>query len=299
MKRIDRPARESFQGWMFLVLLGIALVWGCGDDDNGPSTFDPPGNLTYINGDGQITLSWTASSAEGGGDFAGYDVFRDTATMIGLNLADLAGRKLNATPLTVRSYVDATPVNGTKYYYALRSVKTDENWSAPTAEIDTSPVTKGGLVLLAEFADAARASGFDFSEGVAVSVTSRADNRMLVDVYVGTEDVNDASDQQLALKSPHLVNGGDPDWSARIAQLKLLDDEDDPTTENSGWQDNILLGTTEELITSKVIAVRTPPDGAGQVHYGKITVYATSGPAGQRQIEVFYTFQQIANYIRF
>lgn len=299
MKRFGLNERTA-PGLLALCLcLTVGLLAGCGDDDE-VTTFDPPGTPAYVNGEGQITLSWSASPSEGTDAFAGYDVFRDTTTMGALSLSELESRKLNATPLTVRSYVDASVTSGTRYYYAVRSVKSDGNWSAPTVEVDTAPVIKGGLVVLAEFLDTQRASGFDFSEGVAVSVSSAGpDNRMLVDVYLGTAGANDESNQQLALKSPHLVLNGSPDWSTRVAQLKLLPDEDAATTEISGWQDKVLLGTSEGQITSKVIAVRVPADALGEVHYGKITVYATSGPAGQRSIEVFYSFQEIPNYIRF
>jgi len=296
MKRMHGAARPSVGALGLVALLIVGMAAGCGKDDES-TTPQPPGTLTFVNGDGQVTLSWGGSSSAGDAVFAGYDVFRDTSSMIGLDLASLTEKKLNASPLTVRSYIDATAVNGTMYYYAVRSAKTGGGWSTPTNEIDTSPVTRSNLVLLAEFADPVRPSGLDVSAGAAVSV--RQENLMQVDIYLGTAGDNDESTQQLALKSPNLVNAGDPAWSARVAQFKLLPNEDSSTTEISGWQDRILLGTNAQQITSKVIAVRTPPDGAGQVHYGKIIVYSTAGPQGQRQIEVFSTFQQIPNYIRF
>jgi len=300
MNRVGRFLRITSPGWTVLALLGLLVAAGCGDDDEEVG-FEPPGTPTFVNGDGQVTLSWSGSISEELDDFAGYDVFRDVTTMVGLDLAELATRKINATPVTpsTRSYVDATPVNGTKYYYAVRTVKTNGDWSAPTTEIDTSPVEKGGLIMLAEFADPSRDSGFDLSAGVAVSVSSSdPDNRMLVDLYLGTAGSNDESTQQLAIKSPHLISGGG-DWSQRGATFKLLNDADESTTEVAGWQDMVLLGTTSGQITSKVIAVRTPLDTEGEVHYGKITVLTTSGPQGQRSIEILYTFQLIPNYIRF
>ncbi|MBP6875521.1 MAG: hypothetical protein KBD56_05580 [Candidatus Eisenbacteria bacterium] len=291
--------------WAVMALIAGGFVAGCGDDGDEDASFDPPGNLTYTNGNNQVTLAWSGSGSEGDEAFAGYDVFRSETTMADLDLEGWAAHKLNADPLTVRGYVDATAQNGTKYFYAVRSVKTNGDWSRPTAEVDTAPVVRGGTELIAEFADNSRPSGFDLSEGDPVAVSSSdPDNRMLVDFYLGTAGDNDepvsGTSGQLAIKSPNLVLNGNPNWNQRLAQFQVLPSEDASTVDSNVWQNMILLGTTEQQIESKVIAVRTPPDAEGEVHYGKIVIYdATINLLGQRSIEIFYTYQVVPNYVRF
>ena len=285
-----------------IALFAIPLLVGCGDDDTTkpPEEFAPPTNLTYVNGNNQVTLSWNASPDAGRDDFAGYNVYRDLTTMIGLGPDSLASLVHNSTLLAVTGYVDASAVNGVKYYYAVHAVKDNGDLSAPTNEIDTSPTPEGGLVILAEFMDGTRPSGLDLSEGMAYAMTSskRDDNREHIDLYLGTTASDDAGDQPLALKSPHLVLGGSTDWADRQAGLKLLADEDVPTTEISGWLDHVTLGSTPQEIEGKVIAIRTPSN-SGEIHYGKVIVHSTAGPNGQREIQVFWAHQEIPNYIRF
>ncbi len=290
---------------LFCALLVIPLATGCSDDDTTkpPEEFAPPTNLTYINGNNQVLLSWDASPDRGLSEFAGYNVYRDTLTMVGAEPSALAALKLNGeVPVTEISYTDGTALNGHKYYYAVRSAKDNGELSEPTAEIDTAPRSEGGFVILAEFADAGRPSGFDLSEGSAYAVSSdsagQGDNRMHVDFYLGTTDSYDDPDQPLALKSPDLVDGRNVKWADRVAGLKLLTEWDDATTGISGWLDQITLGSTVE-IEGKVIAVKTPQDENGEIHYGKIKIYETRGASGQREIEIRWAFQAYPNYIRF
>ncbi|MGQ9498566.1 MAG: carboxypeptidase regulatory-like domain-containing protein [Desulfotomaculales bacterium] len=89
----------------------------------------PPSNLQATAGDGQVSLSWTASPTEG----VGYYVYRRTE---GTSYGDAA---LNSTPLTGTSYTDTTVVNGTTYYYVVKAVDGRGNLSEASNEVAATP----------------------------------------------------------------------------------------------------------------------------------------------------------------
>lgn len=281
-----------------LMVAAVALVGCGGDDEKDPTEFAPPTNLRYVNGDGQISLSWDGSPDAGRSEFAGYDVYQSDESMIGLTPAELAPLRVNTTAITTTGYIDAV-ANGERWYYQVRAVKDNGDLSAATNEIDTAARADGGSIVLTEFAAPTLPSGFDFSTGMAVALSSSTpDNRLMVDMYLGTTGSNDETDQPLAIKSPALVLNGSPDWAARAAGFKLLDTFDSATTSNSGWQDSITLGANPGEIEGKVIAVKIPIEGSN-TFYGKFRIDDASGPSGQRQIEITWAYQSIPNYIRF
>lgn len=295
--------RRGIKLWLSACLLvgGIlAGLSGCSDDSTTkpPTELAPPTNLTFLNSDNAVTLDWNASPDASNAD--GYVVYRGETSMTGLTLDVLNNQhRLTASPIASTSYTDNTAENGTKFYYAVRLQK-GSDYSEATSEINTAGRVESGSLVLSEFSSP-NASGLGLALGQVLTMTSTApnDNRSKIDIYLGTDSATDASSAALAIKSPHLVGNSDPDWSARNADLKLLDSFDDPTTSDQGWSDKIVLGSTSGDIVGKVIAIRTPADNQGQVHYAKIRIDATSGAAGQRQITVTRAYQTIPNYIRF
>ncbi|MBK8230224.1 MAG: hypothetical protein IPK72_06485 [Candidatus Eisenbacteria bacterium] len=272
---------------------------GCSDDETTapPDELAPPSNLTYLNGDGSVTLDWNASPDIADAD--GYVVYRDTDSMVGEDLAVLnATKKLTTTPLTSTSFTDNTATNGVKYFYAVR-LQDGSDFSEPTSEINTASRVQTGSHQIAEFASP-NASGFDLSTGQVFAMSSSGpDNRPTIDLYLGTDSATDQTSAALAIKSPHLVLNSDPDWTARNADLKLLDNSDDPTTSDSGWSEKIVLGSTSAEIVGKVIAIRTPAEGNGSVYFAKIRIDSVTGTAGNRTITVTRAYQSLPNYIRF
>jgi hypothetical protein len=99
----------------------------------------------------KVTLTWQASSTAG----VSYNVYREqtpgacTATTTGIGPGCL---KLNATPLTVLTYVDATVPTGTSYYVVralsgtLESVNSNEVsvsiQAPPTAPVLNAPTVQ-------------------------------------------------------------------------------------------------------------------------------------------------------------
>jgi hypothetical protein len=277
-------------------LLVVLLACGCSDDDTTqpPHEFAPPTNLVYSNGDQQVFLSWDATPDEGRDDFAQYNVYRHTSSLLGLASAEIEPYKIHSGAEV--THTDTNLDNETVYYYTVRAEKDNGDLTDPTNEIDTSPRAQG-LVTLAEFS-AAAPSGLDLSSGMAFGISSAdPDNRPFVDIYLGTADEGDPPDQPLTLKSPNLIDAAPGVW-VRQAGLKLITSWDEATTANSGWLEEITLGATEEEIEGKVIAVRTPIEGS-DFRYGKIEVLSVQGDSGERQIDIRWAYQSVANYIRF
>jgi hypothetical protein len=85
--------------------------------DGTPAGPGPPGVPTALSstaGDGQVALSWTAPSFDGGSQISGYKLYRGTSPNPTTALATL--------PPTPTSYVDQTATNGTTYYYKVSAL---------------------------------------------------------------------------------------------------------------------------------------------------------------------------------
>ena len=103
-----------------------------------------PSNLAATAGNGQVALSWAASSGA-----TSYNVYRGTAS--GKETLLPAGKGVSGT-----SYTDTAVTNGTKYYYEVTAVnsvgesgKSNEVSATPTATAGTTPVNLGSSFNLA------------------------------------------------------------------------------------------------------------------------------------------------------
>lgn len=293
-------------GWpvqAIMAVIVLAVLSGCSDDDKvvvPPDELGPPGNLTFINAEGEVLLDWDSSADASRSDFAGYGVYRHTTSMAGATAEEIAGYRLNPTPTESTYYVDGGVQEMTRYFYAVRAVLDNGRVSEPSNEIHTAPRNEFAVDALYEFAASAQPSGLDCSTGEVFAMRSSSpDNRPFIDVYLGTVDSGDDPGQHLALKSPHLVNSADPNWAARAAGLKLLDSFDDPTTADGNWEDHILLGGSSQDVVGKVVAVRVPVSAEGEYHYAKILVESMGGDPGGRRLSLLVAYQPIPDYIRF
>ncbi len=94
--------------------------------DGTPSGPGPPGAPTALNavpGDGQVALSWTAPSFDGGSSISGYRVLRGTSPNPTVALTPDLG--------VVTSFVDTGLQNGTTYYYKVSAL--NGNGDGPTS----------------------------------------------------------------------------------------------------------------------------------------------------------------------
>jgi len=100
-----------------------ALLLYAGGDLTPP---EPPANLTALEGEGQVVLSWEAVA-----DAAGYNLYRSLVS---------GGNYLRiASGLTGTTYTDTAVVNGTWYYYVVTAVDAAGNESAHSNEAAALP----------------------------------------------------------------------------------------------------------------------------------------------------------------
>jgi fibronectin type 3 domain-containing protein len=106
------------------------------------STPTPPRNLQTVGGQGQITLTWTVPSSNGGSSIAGYMLYRGTTSG-----AETFLTTLDTTQLTYR---DTSVAGGVTYYYELRAINgngaglfSNEAYAMPTSSSISAPGTPG------------------------------------------------------------------------------------------------------------------------------------------------------------
>jgi WD40 repeat protein len=117
--------------------LGISLLFaaGCATTGGAPDpTIPSPTSLSAAAGDGAVALSWSAPT---GAAVTGYQVYRSTTAGAGYTL--LTTTSLGAQTTT---YTDSTVVNGTTYYYVVRTVTADGQ-SDDSGEVSATPTAAG------------------------------------------------------------------------------------------------------------------------------------------------------------
>ena len=101
-----------------------------GTTNSGTQAPNPPTNPLATPGNGQVTLSWTASSGA-----TSYDVYRSTTN--GSGYTELQ------PPTTTTGYTDTTVTNGTTYYYVITAVN-NSGQSAYSGQVSATPTSGGG-----------------------------------------------------------------------------------------------------------------------------------------------------------
>ncbi|MHA2098166.1 MAG: fibronectin type III domain-containing protein [Candidatus Kariarchaeaceae archaeon] len=117
---------------------GIAHTWTVGATVTAP---DAPTGLSLTPGDGQVSLSWTAPSNDGGATITDYNIYRTTTQ-------GSYGAAIGNVGSAATTYVDNTATNGQLYHYvvkAVNSVGEGAQSNEPSATPSTTPGTPTGL----------------------------------------------------------------------------------------------------------------------------------------------------------
>lgn len=271
--------------------LGVSIA-GCGGNSTTkpPAVFAPPTALTASNGNEQIVVHWTPSPDEGLSEFARYNIYRGTSSLVGIDAGQLEqlGNKVGSVGAGVDSF-RTTVANGTVYYFHVRAQKDNGDLSEATNEVQAAGRQEGAGRILEEFA-ADGESGFDFSSGLAVSLRQDNPDRFaLTDIYLGTGAANDTSTAALSLKSPALLVRLNSEWAGHEAGIKFLGtDWEENTTTDTGFVAQL------DVLAGAVYAIRTPGG-----NYAKVKVDTISGTAGSRSITFRYSYQTTPSLIQF
>src|SRR5699024_1696809 len=130
----------NMRGRYLAALLGGALLLlaACGGPgDNGtppPATPEPPTNLVATPGDGEVELTWDASTDS---SVVQYNIYRGTSSgnLTKIDDVDDATLTYQATGLT----------NGTTYYFAVDAENAAGDTSAKTDEVRATPLPPGAI----------------------------------------------------------------------------------------------------------------------------------------------------------
>ena len=100
----------------------------------GPSAPGAPTNLQAIPGNGNVSLTWSAPSSDGGSPITTYTVYRGTNS---------GNQSYSVQVGTVTSYTDTGLSNGQRYYYVVTAVNALGE-SPPSSEVSAKPATVPG-----------------------------------------------------------------------------------------------------------------------------------------------------------
>jgi len=95
-----------------------------------------PQNLQASAGNGQVSLTWSASASNGGSAITNYKIYRGTTS---------GGETLLTTVNNELTYIDASVTNGLKYYYQVGAV--NSNGESPKSnEVNVTPIMGATMV---------------------------------------------------------------------------------------------------------------------------------------------------------
>jgi chitodextrinase len=203
-----------------------------------------PGGLTAVNGTGNVSLSWNASTDNVG--VAGYTVYRN-----GSSLATVSG--------ATQAYTDTTVTSGTTYTYAVDAFDAAGNHSSPTAPISdttldwTAPTVPVGLTATATgptqvnlawsaSTDNVGVAGYTiYSNGSALATVSGATlsytdtTAVAGTTYSYTVDAFDAAGNHSAQSAAAVVTTPTPDTTAPSVPSGLSASAPASTQVNVSW----------------------------------------------------------------
>ncbi|MCR2824566.1 malectin domain-containing carbohydrate-binding protein [Microbacterium sp. zg.Y909] len=110
-------------------------------DEEAPSA---PTGLTAVNGDAEVTLTWTAPAAT---DLAGYRVYRSLESGAFLGDVVASGDQL----VVATTWLDADADNGTTYFYQVTAVDASGNESSPSNEAYETPREANNVDIKVDF----------------------------------------------------------------------------------------------------------------------------------------------------
>ena len=108
-----RGSDPNYPGWEMDSMTVPATTSGGGGGGSTATVPGAPTNLSATPGDGQVSLTWTAPSDDGGSAITNYEIYRGT-TSGSESLLTTIGNQLD--------YTDAAVSNGTTYYYKVAAV---------------------------------------------------------------------------------------------------------------------------------------------------------------------------------
>jgi len=305
-------ASTRFRFASILLILGIGvglstaglLFVGCGEKNHEIPPLDviqAPTNLTSVNGNERVTLTWDASDNESSTNFKQYNIYRGEVSLIGVDPTQLdqLGHKIGSVPQGTTT-LEVPVTNGTLYFFHVRAEPKEGSLTDRTNEVQAAGREEGVGVVIDEFISTAGASGFDFSTGLPVSLRTSNPNRFVADIYLGTTDTTnqDKPGGNLAIKSPELIalhTNADPQWgNLQPTSIKTMatTDWNVDTVTNIGQNDQVAVATDN---FSTIYAFKTR-DG----NYAKIKIDAADLlQAGSRTITFRYAYQTTPNLDQF
>jgi hypothetical protein len=262
-----------------MVLALAALVPGCGENQQGPSTgstFGPPQDLKALSvNENTVRLQWSAAAGADDSLFAGY-------------IALWATRRDSLTKTTLSYTIDSLPPG--QVIVTMYSYKTDGQLSdgatirwAPAARFD-SPYT------IAEY-DAQqpnRASGFDvgtrISDPATIAVNPAAPQTMDMYLYGGAGQIS----EPLSMRSAHLYQGNrNVTYFSSVSHSSTsLDYPLSAFPAEASFTEDDILVVDNTIYYAKIV-------GANQeTNYARLHVRVTGGSFPDRTIEIRVSLQR-------
>jgi len=250
----------------------------------------PPGSLGFTNGPGLVDLSWKRCIDEDVDEWAGYEVYGSTQSLIGLPPESLEPYRLTSAPIIRRRFRVSGVAPGEKTYYQVRSRRDYEGVteiSTEAVEIETAtPLIRLGGLPLYEIGSIRGTDGIHLPDGSIQPLDPESVD--LVDLYLGTDSPTDGSGS-LRLKSPRLLAYRNPAWETRTTGIQQIEgDWDEPIAPEEGYLDQV------PVAPGRVYAIRTP-----EGHYAKLHVFQSGGAPPERRIYFNWAWQPLQGYPRY
>lgn len=268
-----------------LLLLPIVFLLSCDSESVvEPEELEPPSNLivTDIPGSGgQMELEWDGAV----GDYIGYRIYRHTQSLQSLDdTEELAPYMINEVGAATQSTTVNVGDSYTYYYVHVRAYTEENDLSRASNElyVIARPLDEGAVVY--EFSSqAGNPSGFDLSEGTAVSMATTNENRHdLVDFFLGYSG-GTSGNGDLYLWNPKEASS---DYQNTTGFLGVSDSFDDLTEAPTGanYADHVA------ITTGAVVAVMITDEFA-ITHYAKLEFTRIDGTEPNRTLVFNWAYQ--------